>query len=304
MRLMPNKNKSRARNPRLRVADGSRLCVTPARLLLADGFTLIEVLISIVILTFISLGIYQSTTETFHLREILSNEGDFYNSIRLSMNIMQRDISMIYTPTLMIPNPAPSPSSSQAPQVAGRPAPTQPVAQPSSAFLQSDPDLAVESDFWVAAVDKTGIRPSRFIGSEKKISFIGASHYRMYKDTAESEFSKITYELVEDEFDKESMMLIKTESTDVFQMEERKDISKRTYALLHGIKKLKFRFYRKDKNLGEWQPTWDSDTDEVRNMFPDIVEVNFEVTGPSKLFFNGIYDFRPEIPLNGLNPSS
>jgi prepilin-type N-terminal cleavage/methylation domain-containing protein len=65
------------------------------------GFTLIEVLISIVILTFISLGIYQSTTETFHLREILSNEGDFYNSIRLSMNIMQRDISMIYSPTLM-----------------------------------------------------------------------------------------------------------------------------------------------------------------------------------------------------------
>jgi prepilin-type N-terminal cleavage/methylation domain-containing protein len=286
MRSMPNKN-----NPRINTA---------------AGFTLIEVLISIVILTFISLGIYQSTTETFHLREILSNEGDFYNSIRLSMNIMQRDISMMYSPTLMIPNPAPSPSASQLPQVAGRPPTqvTQPNPQASLAFLQTDPDLAVESDFWVAAVDKTGIRPSRFIGSEKKISFIGASHYRMYKDIAESEFSKITYELVEDEFDKDSLMLIKTESTDVFQMEERKDISKRVYALLHGIKKLKFRFYRKDKNLGEWQPSWDSDTDEVRNMFPDIVEINFEVTGPSKLFFNGIYDFRPETPLNGLNPSS
>jgi prepilin-type N-terminal cleavage/methylation domain-containing protein len=270
------------------------------------GFTLIEVLISIVILTFISLGIYQSTTETFHLREILSNEGDFYNSIRLSMNIMQRDISMIYSPTLMLPNPSPSPSVSGAAAVAARPAfgGAQPNPQASLAFLQNDPDLAVESDFWVAAVDKTGIRPSRFIGTDKKISFIGLSHYRMYKDLPESEFSKITYELVEDEFDKESLMLIKTESTDVFQMEDRKDLTKRTYALLHGIKKLKFRFYRKDKNLGEWQPSWDSDTDEVRNIFPDIVEVNFEVTGPSKLFFNGIYYFRPEIPLNGLNPSS
>jgi prepilin-type N-terminal cleavage/methylation domain-containing protein len=285
MRLMPNRNKAL----RSHVA----------------GFTLIEVLISIVILTFISLGIYQSTTETFHLREILSNEGDFYNSIRLSMNIMQRDISMIYSPTLMIPTPAPSASSSQSAQSAvGRPPGTQPNPASSQAFLQSDPDLAVESDFWVAAVDKTGIRPSRFIGSEKKISFVGASHYRMYKDLPESEFSKITYELVEDEFDKESLMLIKTESTDVFQMEERKDLTKRVYALLHGIKKLKFRFYRKDKNLGEWQSAWDSDSDDVRNLFPDIVEVNFEVTGPSKLFFNGIYYFRPEIPLNGLNPSS
>jgi prepilin-type N-terminal cleavage/methylation domain-containing protein len=266
------------------------------------GFTLLEVLISIVILTFISLGIYQSTSETFKLREILSNEGDFYNSIRLSMNIMQRDISLIYSPVLMLPTASPTPSGQ--PQGAPVGGGAQPRTAPSLSFLQSDPDLAQESDFWEAAVDKSGIRPSRFIGTDKKISFIANSHYRMYKDLPESEFAKITYELVEDEFDKDSMMLIKTESTDVFQMEERKDLSRRTYALLHGIKKLKFRYYNKNEENGTWDTKWDTDSNDNRNIFPDIVEINFEVTGPSKLFFNGIYDFRPEIPLNGLNPSS
>ena len=138
-----------------------------------------------------------------------------------------------------------------------------------------------------------------------QISFISSSHIRLYKDTPESTFAKVTYELVTDEFDPNSQMLVKTESFDVFQMEERKDVSKRTYPLMHGIKTLKFRFYNKNKDNGTWEPSWDSvDSDEDKNIYPDVVEVNFEVYGPSKMYFNGIYDFKPELPFNGIDPSS
>ncbi|MGK5085126.1 prepilin-type N-terminal cleavage/methylation domain-containing protein, partial [Bdellovibrionota bacterium FG-1] len=75
----------------------------------ARGFTLIELMISVVILTFISLGIYQLTVETYHLRDVLSAEGEFYNSVRMAMDILGRDISTIYSPALLkLPQPQPS----------------------------------------------------------------------------------------------------------------------------------------------------------------------------------------------------
>src|ERR1700746_219262 len=86
------------------------------------GFTLIEVLIAIVILAFISLGLYNAITETYRVRETLSTEGDFYNGIRLSMNVLQRDVTLIYSPINLLPSPSPSASG-----VAGQPPqPTQP----------------------------------------------------------------------------------------------------------------------------------------------------------------------------------
>src|SRR5215213_6023098 len=67
------------------------------------GFTLLEVLISISILVFISFGIYQATTNTFRLRDVLMNEGDFYNGIRMASSVVQRDVALIYSPALILP---------------------------------------------------------------------------------------------------------------------------------------------------------------------------------------------------------
>ena len=53
------------------------------------------------ILSFISLGIYQMTTETYRLRDSLAAEGEFYNSIRMSMDIVQRDVASMYSPIIV-----------------------------------------------------------------------------------------------------------------------------------------------------------------------------------------------------------
>ena len=81
-----------------------------ARRILSDasGFTLIEVLIAMVLLTVISLAIFQATTTTYHLRDTLLHEGDFHNGIRLAVGILERDFSQLYTPALMIPRTSPS----------------------------------------------------------------------------------------------------------------------------------------------------------------------------------------------------
>jgi prepilin-type N-terminal cleavage/methylation domain-containing protein len=272
------------------------------------GFTLIEVIIVLVILTFISLGIYQMTTETFKLRDELSAEGDFYNGIRMAMDVLQRDVASMFSPILSRPDP--NPSGSPTPQ---NPNTLPPPVDPQTTEMLLNSDQGKTSAFWLAATDKSGLRLSRFVGTPDKITFVSASHVRVYKDSPESDFAKITYELVSDEENKgnkdmsDPKALLRTENTDAFDDDDRKaERYAHHYLLLHGIRKLRFRFWRKDKDngLGRWENSWDNDKEDFKERYPDKIEVSIEVDGPQHLSYTGVYYFRPEVPLNGLVPST
>jgi hypothetical protein len=250
---------------------------------------------------FISFGIYQATTETFKLRDVLSTEGNFYTEIRLSMSILDRDLSQAFNPITLIP-PKGNPQDEA-------------TEKTKLQQLLNGTDFNQTTTFWEPAAHSSGIRPSRFIGTENKISFVALSHIRMYKSVPESEVAKITYELKPDDGtgigadilreqkDQGLMMLVKTEATNAFDPDEHHDRDfSQSYALLHGIKKLRFRYLsRKDKDRWDSAPAWDSDKEDTKNRFPDIVEVSFEVLGPSHLSFDGVYKFRPEVSPSGLD---
>ena len=277
------------------------------------GFTLLEVIIVMAILVFISFGIYQATTESFKLRDVLSIEGEFYNEIRFSMSVMQRDISLIYSPMLLLPTPAASASPT-----AQTPASAQQAQQQAQEKAKSfaGTELILESQYWLVANDVSGLRPSHFIGTENKISFISVSHRRIYKDSPESEFAKISYEIKKDETSiyldpkdidrlRDTMILVKTENADAFEMDDTKakdDPMQHQYTLMHGIKTFKFRYYRKDNT--QWYPNWDNDKDDLYGLFPDIIELTVQVAGPKNLSYDGVYQMRPEVPLSALDPSS
>ena len=55
-------------------------------------------------------------------------------------------------------------------------------------------DQGKTSTYWLGATEKSGLRLSRFVGTDTKMSFVVASHVRIYKDTPESDFAKISYE--------------------------------------------------------------------------------------------------------------
>ncbi len=258
------------------------------------GFTLVEVLIAMVLLAFISLSIYQTTTQIYRRRDILQNEGDFYNGIRLAMGIMDRDVSAIYSPTIILPEKTGTTTAAD--------------AQDMQAILSSE--LGRSTAFWNPAVDKTGIRPSRFVGTETKMTFISISNVRIYRDAPESEFIKVTYELKEDPFrpvdDTNARVLTKTSNPSAFDDDDGRlikspDSRERTYPLLQGVKSLKFRYWRQDKE--RWENDWDSDSQDEKDLIPDKIEVALEVVGPTRLEFKGTYVMRTEIPLNGLVPS-
>lgn len=275
----------------------------------SKGFTLLEVLISIVILAFISLAVFQIMSKTYELRDILLVEGEFHSEIRLSMGILERDITLMYSPLLMLP---PKKSAAQA----------QPPQQPGGAPAESAVNAITEADreryftYWMGIMDDTGLRATRFIGERDRLSFVASSHTRVYKDSRESVFAKVAYELRADEFQEaleadakaqgrepqKTQMLVKLVNTDVFDYEEENEKTARTYALLHGVTGLKFRYYHREKD--QWQDTWDSAKPEFRNIFPDVIEIQIKVIGPERQNFEGVFKYRPEIPLNGLTSST
>jgi prepilin-type N-terminal cleavage/methylation domain-containing protein len=269
------------------------------------GFTIIEVLISIVILMVISLAIYQATTQTYRLRDTLTNEGDFHNGIRLSMAIMERDISQLFSPTIMLqPKKSTAPTDPNARRDGGLPESRPEDDRELQELLNSD--IGRTTQFWLGASDKTGIRSSRFDGTQTSMSFISLSHIRVYKEAPESEIAKITYELRDDssEFmgkNETTKMLVKIEDTNAFDDDSKKTTYQKVLPLVRGLRKLAFRYYRKDKQ--QWLSSWTNDRDDLKGKYPDMIEITMEVIGPSRMFFEGTFIFKPEIPHSGLNPS-
>ena len=165
--------------------------------------------------------------------------------------------------------------------------------------------------YWLPATDTTGVRAARFTGDATSMSFISVSHIRIYKDSPESEFAAIIYELKKDEGnhdDPDAQVLSKTETPNVFETEERKDHFRRSFPILHGVKKLKIEYYRQDKGLMDnrqaWLSEWDNSKEDFQDhLYPDAIRIHIEIAGPTNLHFEGEYVFRTEVPLNGLDPS-
>ncbi|MBL7715331.1 MAG: prepilin-type N-terminal cleavage/methylation domain-containing protein [Bdellovibrionales bacterium] len=263
------------------------------------GFTLIEVLISIAILVFISLFLYQVTTSTFNLRESLIEEGDFFSGIRLAMNVVDRDVSQIYTPILMIPNdPAASGLLSGAV-----------LTQNQMAAIQGSGKGTTATKFYLEVVNSVGIRPTRFQGNDKSMSFVSLSNVRIYKESKESEFARISYDIIDDKSPDAipgTRILRKSVNVSAFDDEEgslnAKDKLWKFYSLLPGIKEINFKYYRHDKK--QWFSTWDSDSQETKYLLPDMIEMKIKATAGDRLNFDGAFYFKTEIPHHGLSPTS
>lgn len=262
---------------------------------LQEGFTLLEMIIVISILVLLTGLIANIQSSIFKRREDIAQEGAFYNAIRFSMNVLQRDMLHLYSPTAMSPKTPTQPG-------------TLPGSQPAQNVTTLDPSdsSARTTAYWGAATDAMGIRPSRFVGTETALSFVSSSHIRIYKNAKESEFAKISYELksdtqtLSDGSTGGGQALFRTENPNVFDDEERRSLGNGVgkYILLHGIKALKFRYYNVAQT--RWESRWDSESEEFKNKYPEMIEVQLAVLGPVRLSYDGTFLYRPEMPLNGL----
>lgn len=248
------------------------------------GFTLIEVLIAVTLLVFISFAMYRTVTQAFQLRAVLMGEGDFFNALRLSMGLLERDLATpLYPEMLNFPIP-------RATQIPG----TADLGQ----FDQTPP---VASRFWGALVvpnQPIAWRHTAFQGTEQSLSFVTDSHRRMYKDSAESTSLKVSYQFKEGN-------LTRFASTAAFDVDRDDEPKPKAYMLLNNIEGFRFRYFFKAKD--QWLNQWDSTRSETRNLFPDLVELTLTVKSDnpqtSRLQYQGKYFFRVEVPTRGISAS-
>jgi prepilin-type N-terminal cleavage/methylation domain-containing protein len=270
------------------------------------GFTLIEVMIALFILVMIGTTTSKAVIDAAKLKEVLKDETEFSSEFRTSTLFIERDLSQIFNPRWFLapdfkpldpynpPPPPPPPAPGQRPPL--------PVLGIDEINRRTRGRGFQPSEFWGPILDPSGIRASRFKGKETELSFVTASHVRIYQSKKESIYAKVKYELVRQEPNPnltaeqnqkhaDLYSLIKIENTRAFEMDEPKEAPDlNSYVILNHVKKLKFSFYKS----GEKEPVreWDSESSDQKGKFPASVEMEVTLVGPedrvmdSKVLFN------------------
>ncbi len=243
-----------------------------------SGFTIIELMIAMTIMSFIAVFVYQNTSKSFELRETLTQDGEFYNSARVALDTFGRDIIHLY-----------SPQAASLPGELGKP-----PKQEGNNQTQQLPSNIYK--FWGALINQNGVRPTRFVGEDNKVSFIANSHMRLYKDSQETEFSKIIYLLEEDQLNKSNTKLfVKRENTDVFTLDRENEETEVRYVLLSNVKSIKLSYLNGEKD--SWLSTWDTTSEDHKGKFPDLIQIEIELVLPrTGNSFTIMQRYRPEGP--------
>lgn len=270
------------------------------------GFTLIEVMIALFILVIIGTATSKAVIDAARLKESLKDETEFSSELRTSITLIERDLNQVFNPRWFLAADA---------------KPLDPYAQPTPVASPSAATAALSAaevnnklrgaafqafEFWGPVFDSSGIRPSRFKGDETSMSFISASHVRIYQQKKESIYSKIKYELIKQppnpNLNKEQneknaglFSLTKAENTRTFDLDEPKEAPYLQYfTLLNQIKSLKFKYYK----LGEKNPatTWDSEAADTKNIFPEMVEMDLSLQALNGRILDAKILFKLEAP--------
>jgi type II secretion system protein J len=231
------------------------------------GLTLIEVLIAMALLAFISIAIYQATVSSFNINFKLGNESADYTAIALTLQTVESDLAQVYTPLI----------TSEAK--------TETTEQP--------------TDYWSKKLRPDGLRRSRFTGSREKVSFVANNARRVERDSPQTEFQKVSWEIERNESG--AYTLFRSTDWDVYQYEDRGGRTKpQRVALLENLTSAKFSYYRKSNKT--WEDTWDSEGAYAKpdQRYPDLVSLKIELPDPTNNANNQSWEIKikPNLTLN------
>lgn len=233
------------------------------------GLTLLEVMIAMALLSFISIAIYQATVRSFDLNFRLGNEANDYSNLALSLQAVESDFAQIFSPT-----------AETIPQKAEQ----QPI------------------QFWSPVVRSDGLRRARFKGEKEKVTFITNGNRRVEAESPQSDFVAVTWEIESNAGGTYS--LYRATDWDVYHYEDGTAKKPPRVALLDNLSSAKFTYYRKENKT--WEETWDSENSFAKdsNRFPELISLKVEVPDPLNPAKQQPWEIiiRPNQTLNILSP--
>lgn len=232
-----------------------------------SGMTLIEVMIAMALLSFLSIAVYQATVRAFDINSKLGIESTDYTTIALSLAAIETDLSQIYTPLI-------------------------------TSEKKPDNLLNNPGTFWGEPIRPDGMRRTRFKGDKEKISFVNSGNKRVEQDSPQSDFQKISWEIERNASGAYS--LYRSVDTDAFRYEDRTTKKPQKVPLLENLASAKFSFYRKINKT--WEDQWDTEGAFVKpeSRYPDLISLKIEVPDPTNNANQQKWEIivKPNLPLN------
>lgn len=239
------------------------------------GFTLIEVMIAVALLAFVSIMIAQATTRSFNINLSLGRESTENTAVILSLQAVETDLEQIFSPVMDPTTPTP-------------------VGGSGSSALSAP-------GFWSQPLRADGLRRARFYGTGEKVSFVTNGGRRVEADSAVSDFQKITWEIERN--DTGAYSLYRTVDTDAFTYEEGGISQKKPVrvAVLENLSSGKFSYFRRENKT--WEEQWDSESAYAKpeTRFPDLIRLKIEVPDAINSAQSRPWEIvvRPNMSLNG-----
>lgn len=245
------------------------------------GFTLLEVVIALVILSFLSLFTVQAIQRALNTKKKVQRDIDKTGTMRDALRVMERDINMAFNYQdvyIKLYNQAQEARKNAAlaklttpPGSSANQLPNQMIPQPQPALSPADQEkykLKIEKPW------------SQFIGDNKSLNFTSLSNIRMMENSPISSQAEIGYHLKScrrrSTQEQSSQCLWRRVSNYVHD-----DITKfgEETVLLENVTEFKLRYLGPGKD-GDWVDAWSSSTggdDTTKGKFPYAVEITLEV---------------------------
>lgn len=211
------------------------------------GFTLIEILVALTIMSFMMLAIYNVVDNNFDTKDEVLTEDREFLSVYTALSRIERDLSQYYDPRYhsAVPQATNQTNTTTNPSYANTGQPTQNV-MPTNRFFPS-------------VTDKGHPIPLFERLDKNEIIFMTSGHKRFIEGQKQSRFAWVKYFLREPEDDEESIgdglnLYRQTIAENIY--DPNMDITKEREALLlTGVKSVVFYYW--DAKRADWSETYD-----------------------------------------------
>lgn len=238
------------------------------------GFTLIEVMITVMILSILTVMSSQTLQQAIKNKLKLQEQIDDVSRMRDALKLMERDINQAFhyrdlEKELIAMNKKKQQQKQQ----------QQPVGFPRGGIVDQPVD-PIDNQEDPNEPKATRLDPvTQFKGEEEKLNFVTMNSMNLYKNNLQAEFSEVGYYLRDcnslSDDKKTSKCLVRRSSEHVDQ-----DVTRggTETILLEDISEFKLKYLGRGKQ--EWNTVWHTDASgdgATKNNFPDAVEISLTI---------------------------
>lgn len=209
-----------------------------------SAFTLLEILLVLVLLSFLSYSVYYSVKMTTKAKESIESRTEILQEFRSAFGILERDLRNTFYTTA---------------EDFGW--------HPRKPTVDSSTGQATED---IPPPPPKPLPLTVFQGKENTLLFSTRTHQRLSANAPENEEHFVFYTLKDGG-------LIRSESKRAISKSDRENPEDfRTFVLIEKVVSLKFSFW--SPRQGQWISEWDSDKNEMLNQVPEAVKIELRFT--------------------------